>query len=226
MRLVRWNQIGFTLLVAVTFLNFGCARKPEQSQAPTPEQKATAVAGTEKKATSGQEEIKKPTPPPGTNEPKEPAGEEEKPVQVIKQMGGAITRDEKAPGKPVIAIDLRLLPLKDEALKELAAFPQLKKLHLYDTPVTDAGLKEVARLQNLEFLDLRSTPVTDAGLKELAGLQKLQTLDLSDTQVTDAGLQALAGLKGLKSLDLRGTKTTKAGVAELKKALPDLQVSQ
>ncbi len=54
-----------------------------------------------------------------------------------------ITRDEKAPGKPVVRVDL------------------------YYTQVTVAGLKELAALGSLTTLNLRFAQVTDAGLKEL-----------------------------------------------------------
>jgi hypothetical protein len=66
--------------------------------------------------------------------------------------------------------------------------------------------------------------VTDAGLKYLAGLKQLQTLNLYGTEVTDAGLKELAGLKQLRELDLFLTKVTAKGKADLKKALPGLEI--
>jgi hypothetical protein len=45
--------------------------------------------------------------------------------------------------------------------------------------------------------------------------------------VTDNGLKELAGLKELKYLDLRRCQgVTDAGVAELKKALPDCEITR
>src|SRR2546421_616928 len=101
-------------------------------------------------------------------------------VQVVEKLGGKITRDARAPGEPVIAVDLR------------------------DAPVTDAKLKELAPLTPLQSLDLGFTPVTDAGLKELAPLTHLQSLHLTRTQLTDAGLKELASLTHLHFLDLWG----------------------
>jgi hypothetical protein len=47
---------------------------------------------------------------------------------------------------------------------------------------------------------------------------------LTGTQVTNAGLKHLAGLKQLQTLDLGGTKVTDKGKADLKKALPKLEI--
>ena len=58
---------------------------------------------------------------------------EDKAVAFVEKLGGKVTRDEKAPGKPVITVDLSV------------------------TQVTDAGLKELAPLQNLTALDLSYT---------------------------------------------------------------------
>ena len=46
---------------------------------------------------------------------------EDKAVEAVKKLRGKVTRDEKAEGKPVVAVDLRLsLVLTDADLKELA----------------------------------------------------------------------------------------------------------
>jgi Leucine-rich repeat (LRR) protein len=83
---------------------------------------------------------------------------------------------------------------------------------------------EKAKDEPIVGVYLGSTKVTDAGLKHLAGLKQLRELDLSDTQVTDAGLKHLAGLKQLKELSLGRTQVTSKGKANLKKALPKLEI--
>jgi hypothetical protein len=50
-------------------------------------------------------------------------------------------------------------------------------------------------------------------------------LNLYGTAVTDAGLKQLEGMTNLKNLYLWQTKTTEAGVANLKKALPQMDIS-
>jgi hypothetical protein len=83
---------------------------------------------------------------------------EERAVQAIERLGGKVLRDEKAPGKPVIAVFL-------------------------NTPaMTDAGLEVLGELKQLRELDLTGSRVTASGLKELAGLQQLQTLHIDETQ--------------------------------------------
>jgi hypothetical protein len=44
--------------------------------------------------------------------------------------------------------------------------------------------------------------------------------------VTDAGLVHLKSLRNLKCIDLSGTKVTDAGIAQLRRALPGLKVSE
>ena len=65
---------------------------------------------------------------------------EDKAVGFVEKLGGKVARDDKAPGKPVIQVDLN------------------------STNVTGAGLKELANLKNLTTLNLGGTEVTDAGL--------------------------------------------------------------
>jgi hypothetical protein len=110
---------------------------------------------------------------------------EERAVQAIQRLGGKVIRDEKAPGKPVIAVFLR-------------------------TPaMTDAGLKELAELKQLRELDLTGSRVTAQGLKELAGLQQLQTLHVGEPQWfsprwdTNPDSMPLVRLRQLKTLYLK-----------------------
>src|SRR5262249_10914831 len=113
---------------------------------------------------------------------------EDKAVKNIEKMGGIITRDEKAKGKPIVTVGITRDNVTDALLKHLAGLKTLQTLDLSFTKVTDAGLKHLAGLKELLAVGLRGTKVTDAGLKELAGLKKLQTLGLAVTKVTDAGL--------------------------------------
>jgi hypothetical protein len=114
-------------------------------------------------------------------------------VRAIERVGGKVIRDEKAPGKPVIAVFL-------------------------NTPaMTDAGLEVLGELKQLQELDLTGSRVTASGLKELAGLQQLRTLHLGETQwwiPSNVGLfhvnpglsEALVRLRQLKTLHLHCDK--------------------
>jgi internalin A len=126
---------------------------------------------------------------------------EDNAVKTIQKLGGRVTRDENAEGKPIVRAELGF------------------------TKMTDAGLKELTGLKKLKELFLHRTEVTDAGLKELAAFEHLETLYLGGTKVTDAGLKELSGLKQLRVLDLRLTAVTDAGATDLQKALPKLRIS-
>ncbi|MGL4553566.1 MAG: hypothetical protein ACRC33_20585 [Gemmataceae bacterium] len=92
---------------------------------------------------------------------------EDKAVAFVKKLGGYVTRDDRAPGKPVVAVNLEGTEVTDVGLKELAALKNLTTLCLWCTEVTDVGLKELAALKKLTSLGLINTKVTDAGVKEL-----------------------------------------------------------
>ena len=88
-------------------------------------------------------------------------------VKAVEKLGGKVTRDDKLPGKPVIAVNLAGTLVTDAGLKELKDFKQLTSLDLRDTQVTDAGLKELKDLKQLTTLILDRTKVTDVGIEEL-----------------------------------------------------------
>lgn len=93
---------------------------------------------------------------------------------------------------------------------------KISSLDLAKTKITDAGLKPLAAFKNLKELHIEGTGITDAGLDHLKGLASLEYLNLYNTKITDAGMSKLAGLTKLKSLYLWQTGVTKAGVAVLK----------
>jgi mono/diheme cytochrome c family protein len=113
----------------------------------------------------------------------------------------------------------------DKALVSLKDVLGLVDLNLSGTKIKDADLANIKGLINLNRLHLENTPITDAGLMHLKGLVNLNYLNLYGTAVTDAGLKQLEGLNHLKNLYLWQTKTTEAGVANLKKSLPQVDIS-
>lgn len=77
---------------------------------------------------------------------------------------------------------------------------------------------------NVTMIELCFTDVTDADLKHLDGMTHLHYLNLQHTEITDAGLEHLKGLKELNRLFIDNTKITDSGAADLKKALPNLEI--
>jgi len=83
--------------------------------------------------------------------------------------------------------------------------------------ITDAGLKELKDLKNLQFLDLAGqVQITDSGLKELKAFDQLESLVLIHNNITDAGLKELVELTNLRRLTIKFTKVTVAGLSDLK----------
>src|SRR5262245_23927314 len=139
-------------------------------------------------------------------------------AKAIEDVHGRITRDEKHPGKPVIAIDLSdprefrvAVWVKDAALKHLREFKHLRTLNLSGTLITDDGMKELKELSALESLDLSRTKLTDAGISQLAGLSSLRDVNLRYVGVTDKSLAELKKHGELRSLDLGHGHITDAG---------------
>jgi len=152
-------------------------------------------------------------------------------VAEIRKLGGQVTVDEKAFGKPIIAVNLSDVAITDAALVDLDGLPHLQKLDIGQTrkrdhkTVTDAGLTHVEGLKELRRLSLKNTDVTDAGLERLRGLARLESLNLEGTKVTDAGLKYLSGFSKLQTLKLSETAVTEEGVAELQKSLPKCKIT-
>ena len=67
---------------------------------------------------------------------------------------------------------------------------------------------------------------TDAGMEHLKALTQLQRLWLSYTRVTDGGLEHLKGLTQLQWLSLWDARVTDAGEADLRKALPNCNITR
>ena len=65
-----------------------------------------------------------------------------------------------------------------------------------------------------------------SGMVNLQGLHELRHLWLSTPQVTDAAVPHLMGLKNLEFLTLEGAQISEAGIAALKRAIPNLTISE
>ena len=151
---------------------------------------------------------------------------QDKAAAAIQEAGGKVDRDDKAPGKPITAVNFATLPIGDDKLDTLAGLDKAEKLTLNNTKVTDAGLDKVKGLASLKKLYLVDTAITDAGLEKIKGMANLEILSLAGTQVTDAGLEHVKALGNLKTLFVAGTKVSEDGAKKLKEAMPKLTIER
>ena len=67
--------------------------------------------------------------------------------------------------KQIVSLNLNSLPVKDEDLKIIAKFSNLRTLHLNSTDITGAGLKHLSQLKNLRELTVWKTKANQAEIK-------------------------------------------------------------
>ncbi|HWE38250.1 MAG TPA: hypothetical protein VG406_16890 [Isosphaeraceae bacterium] len=140
------------------------------------------------------------------------------------------------------ALSLKKTEVDDSGIPFILEHREFRQLDLSHTKVTDFRLEaltelvdldlrgtHIARLSldglsKLEGLNLGSTNIHEFGLRPVGGLSALRSLDLRDTKIRDADLDHLKTLTNLKVLYLYDTPVTDRGVAELRRAIPGLEV--
>lgn len=95
---------------------------------------------------------------------------------------------------------------------------------LSQAEVSDDELAKIVELPMSGTLRLDGTAITDDGLANIRKLGNLQCLSISDTNVSDEGLKHLERVEMLLMLQAHQTKITDEGAADLKQALPGLDV--
>jgi hypothetical protein len=119
----------------------------------------------------------------------------------------------------------------DADLERLAVLP-LEFLDISMTEVTDLGMRHVAAFPQLRELWVGnwSAPgggtVGDNGVMELRRLRRLERLLLNGRTITDKSLQTLQSLRTLRELNLGCTSVTDNAVEQLKRSLPNCNVSK
>ena len=86
---------------------------------------------------------------------------EEEAIEVLKKLGMACVRDDKAPGKPVTYVTIGLCQIStmtDADLVHLKAFKHLERLNLLvmGKGITDAGVETLKTLKTLKWVSIRS----------------------------------------------------------------------
>ena len=85
--------------------------------------------------------------------------------------------------KQIVTLDLNKMPVKDEDLKTIASFENLKRLNLNFTDITGSGLKHLASMESLAELSLSGTRVNVTDLRDLAPLKRLIDLYVWQTDI-------------------------------------------
>ncbi|WP_346237203.1 DUF2231 domain-containing protein [Niabella insulamsoli] len=128
-----------------------------------------------------------------------------------------------AQGSPALAVNFYgIHQFQSEQLKDLNKIKShIVSLHLMKMPVKDEDLKIIGSFDNLRDLNISFTEVKGSGLKYLTGLQHLKQLSLSGTGISAKDLQQLAPLKNISSIKVWNTSVTEKDVNALKATLKD-----
>jgi uncharacterized membrane protein len=91
----------------------------------------------------------------------------------------------------IISMDLSKMPVKDEDLKALAQFTELRKLILNFTDIEGTTLGELKKLSKLRELSLSGTKVKLASVKDLEQIPSLKKVYVWSTEISPAELVQL-----------------------------------
>ncbi len=122
-----------------------------------------------------------------------------------------------AMGLPALVVNFYNKPFYNgKQLEELQPLSnQVVELNLDNMPVKDEDIKTIAQFKNLRRLNLDFTSITGNTLQELSGLQFLKSLSLSGTPVMPAQLTALTSLPKLRAVYLWNTGVEKKDIRPL-----------
>lgn len=100
--------------------------------------------------------------------------------------------DELSPiKKQIISLNLNKMPVKDEELKTIAGFENLRELNLNFTDITGSGLKYLTTLKYLKSLSLAGTNLNANDIKQVINIKSLTELTVWDTGIKDDEIQQL-----------------------------------
>ena len=130
-----------------------------------------------------------------------------------------------AKGSP--GLDVRIFNKETYSVNQLEELNEIKEqvisLSLAKLPVKNEDLKKVVMFNNLRKLDINFTEVTTNGLAILSFLQHLQSLSLSGTKVSFLGLKdIIATLKNIKTIALWNTSLSASEIGLLQKSFKNI----
>lgn len=114
---------------------------------------------------------------------------------------------------------------KPQHLNELEKVKNnIVSLNLNKIPIKDEDLKKVAAFKNLRKLNLSFTQITGAGLSQLKGLTELRQLSLAGTAIKATDIDAFKGMGKLAAIYLWNTSITEDEIASIKKRFPETTI--
>ena len=114
-----------------------------------------------------------------------------------------------------------------EQLKELLAVKeQVVSLNLNKMPVKDEELKIIGQFSNLRKLNLSFTSITGNTLQELNKLKELKQLSLSGTAIKKEDVLKLSSGKKLSHLFIWNTPLTEPDITDLKSRMKDIVIEK
>ncbi|QNL49574.1 chitobiase/beta-hexosaminidase C-terminal domain-containing protein [Olivibacter sp. SDN3] len=124
-----------------------------------------------------------------------------------------------AQGSPALAVNIYNKAIFTSAsLEELQAIQkQIISLNLNHLPVKDDDLKLISQFEQLRNLQLNFTQITGEGLSDLTALKHLKNLSLSGTQVSYNYIKQMINLMNIKQLTLWNTSLTSSEINQLQK---------
>lgn len=100
--------------------------------------------------------------------------------------------DLKPLSNQVVELNLDNMPVKDEDLKIISSFVNLRKLNLNGTAITGATLNDLQKIPNLKSISLSGTAIKADQLNTLVALPKLRTVYLWNTAIATDEIKKLA----------------------------------
>ena len=97
----------------------------------------------------------------------------------------------KPVSRQIVEMNFDNMPVKDEDLKIISSFINLRRLNLNFTAINGTTLTELQKLTNLKSLSLSGTSVKTDQLKPLIGLPKLRMLYLWNTNIPSTDIRML-----------------------------------
>lgn len=109
----------------------------------------------------------------------------------VSQFNSDGLKDLLAVKKQLVSLSLNKMPVKDDDLKTIGQFTNLRKLNLSFTNITGATISELSRLKELKQLSLSGTGIKVESLKNLSSLKQLTKLFLWSTGLKETEIAQL-----------------------------------